>query len=92
MADFSNMRARRERFTRATGLMDRVISAYHAAAGVRDELAAFQASSDPDLVEAINAVYSQAQRQEIAQIAQKLAALAADLEANHAGVVQLGNG
>ena len=89
MADFSTFKARRGAFDRASGLVDRILAAYSAAAGVRDELAAYQAGTDTELVAGVNAVFTAAQRQELNQIAQALATFAADMEANHSGLVNL---
>lgn len=89
MADFSTFRTRKTAFERGSGLVDRILAAYSAAAGVRDELAAYQAGTDAELVAAINAVFTAAQRQELGQVAQALATFAADMEANHSGLVNL---
>lgn len=89
MADFSTFQARKNALSRASGLIDRILAAYSVSVGVRDELAAYQAGSDAELVTAINAAFSPAQRQELGQIAQALAAFAAEMETNHPGVIPL---
>ena len=49
-------------------------------------LATYQAGTDPALNAALNAVYSAAERQELATMIGQLATLTADWEANHAWV------
>lgn len=49
-------------------------------------LATYQAGTDPALNAALNAVYSAAERQELATMIGQLATLKADWEANHAWV------
>lgn len=87
MADFSTFNARREAFTEATGVVDRIRAAYGVAVGVRDLLALYQAGTNPQLVAAIDAAYTGAQKAEIAAIANKLAAFATDMETNHASLL-----
>ena len=48
-----------------------------------DMLATYQAGTDPALNAAINAVYSPAERQELATLIGQLATLKTDWEANH---------
>lgn len=87
MADFSTFDARRQAFENAAGALGRIRAAYGAAIGVRDLLARYQGGTDPALVAAIDAAYTAAQKSEIGAIANKLAALAADLEQNHASAI-----
>ncbi len=89
MADFSTFKARRATFERGSGLIDRILAAYSAADGVRDELATYQAGTDAELTAAVNAVFTPQQRAEIAQIAGLLANFATDMETNHATIVAL---
>ncbi len=87
MADFSAFRARRTAFNTGAGVVERMIAIYQGAAGVRDTLVAYQAGTDADLVAAINSAFTNAQRAELATVAQKLATLASDLETNHASLI-----
>jgi len=89
MADFSTFNARRKAFARGSGLIDRILAAYSAAAGIRDELALYQGGGDPELLTAVNAVYTPQQRAEIAQIAGLLAGFATDMETNHPSITAL---
>lgn len=90
MADFSGFKARRGAFDRASGLVARILASYSAAAGVAAELAAYQGGLDAELTAGVNSVFTAAQRQELGVIAQKLATLAADLEANHSSILSSG--
>lgn len=92
MADFSTFRARRSAFDRSAGIVDRVLAVYQAAAGVRDVLADYQGGADADLITAINATFTPAQRAELGQVAQACATLATALETDHAGIVGLISG
>lgn len=89
MADFSSFKSRKRAFERGSGLMDRILAAYSAADGVRDEMAAYQAGGDAELTTAVNAVFTPQQRAEIAQIAGLLTTFANEMETNHATIVAL---
>lgn len=88
MADFSTVAARRGRFSRAAGLIDRIRATYGSMAAIRDELALYQAGTDAELVEGVNAFYTAAQRTELGQIGTKFSTLATDLETNHASAIE----
>lgn len=89
MADFSTFKTRQAAFHRASGLTDRILAAYSAAAGVRDALAAYQAGSDAELITAINTAFTAAQRQELAQVVQALATFVSEMETNHTSILAL---
>ena len=89
MADFSTFRSRRRAYERGSGLIDRILAAYSAAAGVRDELALYQAGTDAELLAAVNVVFTPQQRAEIAQIAGLLAGFATDMETHHPSITAL---
>lgn len=87
MADFSTFDARCQAFEDAAAALRRIRAAYQVCVGIRDLLAAYTDATNPALVTAINSAYTAAQRSELSVIAGKLAAVAADLEANHASAI-----
>lgn len=87
MADFSSVKARTQRFNRAAGLIERVRACHQTLASIRDELTLYQAGTDAELNEGVNAFYTPAQRTELGQIANKMSTLATDLETNHASAI-----
>jgi hypothetical protein len=87
MADFTPFDVRRNRFERAASIVDRVRAGYNVARGVRDFIALYQAGTDADLVAAVDAVYTPAQKQELNTVATKMAAFATDMETNHASLI-----
>lgn len=88
MADFSSFNTKRTQFTRAVGIVPTIRTIYQQLDAMRRLLAAYQGATDADLVSGVNAVYTNAQRTEIGVVVGKLSSLAADLEANHASLLQ----
>lgn len=86
MADWKGMELSRGQADLVWQLVAQIRNGYAALAAVAGRVADYQAGS-PDLVAAINAVLTQAQRAELAQVAVKMSALATDLATNHNGLV-----
>ena len=82
MADWKGMELSRVQAEMVWQLVAQIRNGYAALASVAGRVADYQAGS-PELVAAINAVLTQAQRAELAQVAVKMSALATDLAANH---------
>lgn len=68
---------------RAGNVLGLLRTVYAHSAELVDMLATYQAGTDPALNAAMNAVYSAAERQELAALIGQLSTLQADWEANH---------
>ena len=82
MADWKGMELSRSQADLVWQLVAQIRNGYAALATVSARVADYQAGS-PGLVAAVNAVLTQAQKAELAQVAVKMSALAQDLAANH---------
>lgn len=71
---------------RAGNVLGLLRTVYAHADELTDMLATYQAGTDSALTAAINAVYSPAERAELATLIGQLATLKADWEANHAWI------
>lgn len=73
----------------ATDILSNIRAAYAAAKLVNDLMAMYQAngSSDAAFHAAVNAIFTTAERQELAAVAAHFAALVSELEANHAAAI-----
>jgi hypothetical protein len=88
MANFdTTTRARIDSVQAASGLLTRVHALYVHAKEMQSLLARYQAGTDAAYIAAVNAMYTAAERQELAAMLQQANALVSDWEANHAGVI-----
>jgi hypothetical protein len=91
LANFDNNVARQQAVERANGMVSSIQSAVAQMRVIRDSLTLYQANTDPLFNAAVNARYTagvSGERAELATVIGKFNTLLADLDANHAAVLQ----
>ena len=88
MADFSAIKTKRSSINNAYRLLDYVRGTYNAAKQAQTLLQLFQAGTDPTFNTAVNALFTAAQRTELAAMLTQINALVSDWETNHASAIQ----
>lgn len=88
MANFDQANQRREAVKGANNLLDLIRNLYESGRQIQALLALYQAGSDPTFNAAINALYTTAERAELAAMLAQVNTLVTDWQTNHAGAVQ----
>lgn len=89
MANFDTSATRRESVKQANNLLDLVLHVYQSGKQVQTLLALFQAGTDPTFNAAVSALYSAAERQELATMLAQINTLITDWETNHRNAIGL---
>jgi hypothetical protein len=89
MANFDTSEATVASVGQATGLLAALRSLYGQAKSAQALMSRYQANTDPAFNAAINAMFAQAERAELADMLTDVGVLVTDWEANHAGALGL---
>lgn len=87
MANFDGSQAKRESVKLANNLHDHLRSHYESGVQIQTALALYQAGTDPVFNATIGALYSAAERAELAVMLNQVNDLVSDWSANHAGAI-----
>jgi hypothetical protein len=88
MANFDTSTSKRQSVQRANNLLANIQSAYNAMKIVQGLMTLYQSSSDPVFNAAVNALFTVAERTEIAAMLTGVNTLVTDWESNHSAAIQ----
>lgn len=86
---FENHQSKLAGIHRAGTLIHEIRQLYQIGKGIQQKLADYQAATDPAMNAAINALLTNAERQEVGVMLTQINSLVSDWEANHASAIGL---